>query len=173
MRTGARIVWVTGELIVALAVAAGVAWAKDYQVASLLAAGLTLASVAVNWALLRGLEASMEHRLMVRSSRKMSIAPNAAALLGFLVPVGDMFSEDLGWLLMFLLLFAAMVVRQLVKATPPGLFLLACGYRPQQVTVDAGTVEVWARGKTQLSPNDVVKAVEAEQALWLGVVSDV
>jgi len=103
----------------------------------------------------------------------MPIAPNAAALLGFLVPVGDLFGDDLGWLLMFLLMLAAMVIRQLVKATPPGLFLLGLGYRPQQATLDAGTVEIWIRGKTQLSPSDVVMAAETEQALWIGSVDDV
>jgi|GEM_PF-5805663 len=173
MGSGARIVWVMGELIVALAVAACVAWAKDYRIASAAAVALTILSLAANLALLRGLEASMEHRLLVRSSRKMPIAPNAAALLGFLVPVGDLFGDDLGWLLMFLLMLAAMVIRQLVKATPPGLFLLGLGYRPQQATLDAGTVEIWIRGKTQLSPSDVVMAAETEQALWIGSVDDV
>lgn len=153
--------------------AAGVAWVKDYRIASMIAVVLALASVAANWALLRGLEAAMGHRLLVRASRKLPIAPNAAALLGLLVPVGEFFGSDFGWLLMVILLLAAMVIRQLVKATPPGLFLWGAGYRPQQVEVGAGTVEVWARGKARLSPGDVVVAVETEQALWIGAVTDV
>jgi hypothetical protein len=169
--SGAKIVWVAGELIVTFAVAAGVAWAKDYRIASLVSSLLAIAGIAANWFVLRGLEATMSHRLLVKSSKKLPVAPNAAGLLGFLVPVGDLFGDDLGWLLMVVLLASALVIRQLVKTTPPGLFLLVFGYKPHQVTVSAGAVEVWVSGKAQLSPGDVVMAVEAEQALWIGTIA--
>jgi len=171
MRIGAKIVWVAGELIVTFVAAAAVAWVKDYRLASLVLSAFTILTVAANWALLRRLEAVMSHRLLVKSSKKLPIASNAAALLGFLVPVGDLFADDLGWLLMCVLLASASVIRQLVKAAPPGLFLLAFRYKPQQATINSGTVELWTRGKSQLSPGDVVLAVEAEQAIWIGVLA--
>lgn len=162
-----------GSLIPTFAMAAGVAWVKRLTLVAVITAVVAVVSGFGNWRMLRDIEEVMSRRLSIKSAEKQSLASGASALIGLLVPAGDLFKDDYGWAILFGVLVVASGVLQSVKATPPGLLYFFLGYRPHKATIEAGTVELWLSGKNQLSPGDVVFAAEPEQKLWMGRIADV
>lgn len=169
----AKLMWGMGALIPTFVAAAGVAWSKDLALVAAIAAVLAVLSGFGNWRMLRDIEEVMSRRLAIKSGEKQSLATGASALLGFLVPVGDVVAEDYGSAVLFGVLVVASAVIQVNKATPPGLLYFFLRYRPHKATMDAGAVELWLKGKRQLSPGDLVLAAEPEQKLWIGRIKDV
>jgi hypothetical protein len=165
--------WGMGALIPTFVMAAGVAWVKHLTLVAAITAAVAALSGFGNWRMLRDIEGVMSRRLAIKSGEKQSLASGASALIGLLVPAGDLFKDDYGWAILFGVLVVASGVLQSVKATPPGLLYLFLGYRPHKATIEAGTVELWLSGKSQLSPGDVVLAAEPEQKLWIGKIADV
>jgi hypothetical protein len=165
--------WGMGLLVPTFLAAAIVAVAKDLWVVALVLAAVAFLSVLGNWRMLRDIEEVMGRRLVIKSSEKQGLASEARGLLGLLVPTGDLFNDDLGWAVMFVVLLVLLGIIQYVKPAPPGLILFVFRYRPHKATVEAGTIDLWLQGKDQLSPGDAVFAAEPEQRLWIGRIVDV
>lgn len=169
----AKLMWGMGALIPTFVAASAVAWSKDLKVVAAIMGLLAVLSGFGNWRMLRDIEEVMSRRLWIKTGEKQSLASGASALVGLLVPAGELFKGDYGWAILFGILVLAAGVLQSVKATPPGLVYFFLGYRPHKATIQAGTVELWLSGKRQLSPGDVVLAAEPEQKLWIGRIADV
>lgn len=165
--------WGMGALIPTFVAATGVAWVKDLPLVAAITGLVAWLSAFGNWRMLRDIEEVMSRRLWIKSGEKQPLASGASALIGLLVPAGDLFKDDVGWAILFGVLVLGLGVLQYVKAAPPGLVLLCLGYRPHNATIEAGTVDLWLKGKAQLSPGDVVLATEPEQKLWIGRIDDV
>lgn len=173
MKFLAKLMWGMGALIPTFLAAAAVAWTKDLKVVAVIMGVLAVLSWFGNWRMLRDIEEVMSRRLSIENGEKQSLASGASALIGLLVPAGDLFKDDYGWAILFGVLVLAAGVLQSVKATPPGLLYFFLGYRPHKATIRAGTIELWLSGKRQLSPGDVVLAAEPEQKLWIGRIANV
>lgn len=169
----AKLMWVMGLLVPTFVTAAIVAGVEEmWLVASVLGA-IAVISIFGNWRMLRYIEEVMVRRLAIKSSEKKGLASDAKGLLGFLVPAGNVFNDDLGWAVMFVVLLVLLGIIQYVKPVPPGLILFVLGYRPHKATIAAGPIDLWLKGKDRLGPGEVVHAAEAEQKLWIGRIGDV
>ena len=169
----AKLIWGTGLLVPTLVVGAVMAGLKDFDLLAVILYLTAALGIWANWSMLRAIEGVMSRRLAVKSSETQPLARSASGLLGLLIPAGDLFDDGFGWAVMLGVLVVLLGILQYVKPAPPGLLMFFFGYRPHTVAIEAGTVELWLKGKARLSPGDDVHAAEPTQRLWIGTIADV